>query len=117
MISFKLVLRSFQKTNEQLLIIRKELDVLKGHILTSGVTFDSVGFDLRVLLKLSKRQIDSFIALKTLGGTSTATEVARFLNIHRADASQSLNNLCRISKYINKERIGRKIYFNLRGTE
>ena len=65
-----------------------------------------------ILLKLSKIQINAYVALFLVGGTATASEVQNVLNVTRAMASKALNELWRIG-LIHKSKMGYNTIFKL----
>ena len=103
MVQLKVILQRIEQ-------VRQEVKTLQRLLLAKPII--NLAFSPRILLNLSKSEINVLLALKLLGGKGSATDVANLLGINRAMASSCLCGVHRAG-LLNKAREGRIIMFTL----
>ena len=102
MVKLRLILERIEQ-------VRRDVKALQKLLLAKPI---NLAFSPRILLKLSKSEINVLVALKLVGGKGSASEIANMLGINRAMASASLNVLNRLG-LVDKSREGRIVIFRL----
>ena len=103
----RIQLRTILERIEQ---VRREVKVLQKLLLAKPII--NLPFSPRILLNLSKSQINVLVALQLLGGKASATDVAKLLGINRAMASSCLCGVHRAG-LVDKSREHRIVVFRL----
>ena len=104
MVQLKVILERIEE-------LRREVKALQKLLLAKPII--NLAFSPRILLNLSKSEINVLLALRLLGGKGSATDVANLLGINRAMASSCLCHVHRAG-LVNKSREGRIVVFRLK---